>query len=299
MKLSNSIPAYLLKDFGYCRDFVEGRAENLTFCSQLVSRRLRPFLYAIYAFIWTARDFINLPGQDDDFNLQKLDDWSRRLSLAKSGQTDHPIFRAMRHTFEVTSLPENLLQNILIAHRMDITNKRYETLDDLTEYCRFAVNPIGQIILYLSNEVDFPQSLQTTEKIYHSDAFWTAMQLTSFWQNLGHNTWNHHPLYLPKREMQLFGVHEETILQRRYTSMLGSLILHLVEETRILFAKGEPLLKQVAWPLRLELATVTERNMAMLDRIESCGGNILRKRLDLTQQERLGCLWRAFGRASV
>ncbi|MEO5333202.1 MAG: squalene/phytoene synthase family protein [Magnetococcus sp. YQC-5] len=299
MKTPDPIPAYLTNDFGYCRAIARQREEALPIRFQFVTRGVRPFLHAIYAFMWTAYDFTGLPGRDDDFKLQLLDDWSRRLSLAKTGHPDHPIFRAMAYTFIATGLPESLLQELLIAFRMDITNKNHETIEDLKEYCHFSANSLGRMILHVCQEVDLNTVGMMSDKIPDSDAFWTAMQWTVFWQNLGQDSRSGRPIYLPKDAMARFGVTEEMIWQRRFTPMLGNLILSLVNETRILFASGEPLLAKIGWPLRLELTTAMERGMTLLDCIEACGGNTFRTRPTLTQRERLGCVWRAFGRASA
>lgn len=298
MIVLDPIPAYLGSDFKYCRQIAQQREEALPIRYQFLPRRMRPYLYAIYAFMWTAYDFIGLPNREASIKLQLLDDWSRRLSLAKTGQPDHPIFRAMAYTFEVTALPEMVLQNILIAFRMDVTNQRYETFGELEEYCRFAVNPLGHVMLHLANEVELAPGVPVSDKIRYSDALCTALQLVCFWQNLGQDPRNGYPLYLPRQDMARFAVVEEMILTRRFTSMVGSLMLHLVDETRTLMQSGEPLLQMVVWPLRLELATALERGMVILDSIEANGGNTLRIRPTLTHRQRMGCLWRAFARAS-
>ena len=134
------------------------------------------------------------------------------------------------------------------------------------------------------------------EKILRSDAICTALQWTNHWQDLGQDVWSGRPLYLPREEMARFDVPEELILKRRFTPMLGGLVLHLVSRTRALFVAGEPLLSQVQWPLNMELATILEGGMAVLSQIEENGGNTLRTRPKLSSLDRVGCLWRAFSR---
>ena len=264
--------------------------------SLLVPPRLRPMLYAIYAFARTADDFADLPGRDNATRLNLLDDWSRRLVLAEKGSPDHPVFRALAYVIEVTQLPTMPLHELLIAFRMDVTNKRYETMEELLEYCRYSANPVGRVILHLAGEVDLQSGHDDGGKIRCSDAICTALQLTNHWQDLGQDVRSGRPLYLPRAEMARFEVNEETILTRRFTPALGSLLLHLVSHTRELYHTGKPLLHQVQWPLNMELAVILEGGQTVLGKIEACGGNTLRHRPRLSAWDRARCFWRVVTR---
>lgn len=294
----STIPAALEADFRYCEDIVRSHEENFPVGSRLAPSHIRPFLHAVYAFARTADDFADLPGRDDNTRLQLLDDWSRRLAHAESGTPDHPIFRALAHTMQTTNLPATPLHHLLIAFRMDITNKRYNTMQELEEYCHYSANPIGRIMLHLAGEIHLQPGTANTNKIIRSDALCTALQLTNHWQDLGQDCWSGRPLYLPLDSMKQFEVSEEMILKRRFTPMLGSLMLHLVSKTKDYFLLGDPLVNQVKWPLNLELATIVEGGRAVLNQIEAQGGNTLRDRPKLSTWARAGCLWRALSRAS-
>lgn len=299
--MASLIPHHLEDDFRYCMEIVYSREENFPVASLLAPPRLRPFLYAVYAFARTADDFADLPGRDDDTRLQLLDDWSRRLLRAESGQPDHPIFRALAHVIRTTDLPTEPLHNLLIAFHMDVTNKRYDTLDELLEYCRYSANPVGRILLHLAGELSYeageqairetkvPTAPEQWSKAHYSDAICTALQLTNHWQDLGEDAWSGRPLYLPMEEMARFEVTEEMILNRRFSPSVGGLMLHLTAYTRDLFVAGDPLWRQVQWPLNLELAVIGECGQAVLNKIEACGGNTLRARPRLSVWDRAVC----------
>ncbi|MBF0273523.1 MAG: squalene/phytoene synthase family protein [Magnetococcales bacterium] len=297
MKRLASIPTRLTDDFAYCRGIALARAGESPLHALFLSRRIKPLWFVLYAFAWTARDITRLRGSDDDYKLQLIDDWARRLELARNGQADQPIFRALSHLFATTGLPDLPLHNLLIACRMDVTNKRHGTLDELNEYCRFAAAPLGHLMLHLTNEMESSPEVRLADKLRHSDTLWSALWWTGFWRDLGRDSRMDLPLYLPIDEMEQFGVTDDMIWSRRFTPMLGSLVLHLVEKTRSMFIAGAPLIEEVSHPFRLELAHAMERGMLMLDRIEASGGNTLRVRPDLTQRERMTCLWRAMGRS--
>jgi hydroxysqualene synthase len=290
------IPSYLVADFNYCREIVRKHTENFPVGSLLAPRRMRPYLHAVYAFARTADDFADLPGRDDSTRLHLLDDWSRRLSQSQEGKPDHPVFRALCHTFDVTGLTASPFHELLIAFRMDVTNKRYETLEELEEYCRYSANPVGRIILHLAGEAYLEPGTSLPEKIKYSDAICTALQLTNHLQDLGQDTRNGRPLYLPREELERFGVNEEMILQRRFSPTLGNLVLNLVDQSQQLLEYGSPLVQQMQWPLNMEMAAIIEGGMAVLNKITEMNGNTLRGRPRLSNMDRAGCLWRAMKR---
>ena len=292
------IPFRLMGDFRYCRRITRQHAENFPVASMLAPRRIRPHLHAIYAFARLADDFADLPGREEAERLMLLDDWSRRLQLAANGQADHPIFRALAHVFQETGLPPDPLHHLLTAFRMDVTEKRYDTMDQLLEYCRYSANPVGRIVLHLAEEAHAGDLPEDNPKVRWSDAICTALQLTNHWQDLGQDAAQGRPLYLPRELMEGFGVSESMILERRFSASLAALMLQLVERTRELFLEGEPLLAAVQRPLRLELTLAWEAGMTLLARMEELGGNTLRTRPRLTRRQWLECLWRIAFRKS-
>jgi phytoene/squalene synthetase len=108
-------------------------------------------------------------------------------------------------------------------------------------------------------------------------------------QDLGQDAWSGRPLYLPKEEMDRFEVSEEMILRRRFSPAVGSLMLHLTAQVREMYLSGEPLWRQVPWPLNLELAMISACGLAVLNKIEATGGNTLRIRPRLTLWDRALC----------
>jgi hydroxysqualene synthase len=293
MRILHSIPSHLVGDFNYCRDIVRKHTENFPVGSLLAPRRMRPHLHAIYAFARTADDFADLPGREEATRLQLLDDWSRRLMQSQEGKPDHPVFRALCHTFEVTGLTAAPFGDLLIAFRLDVTNKTYETLDELEEYCRYSANPVGRIILHLAGEAIIEPGAALPQKIKYSDAICTALQITNHLQDLGQDIANGRPLYLPREELERFGVNQEMLMQRRFTPMLGNFVMDLADQSRQLFDYGAPLVKELQWPLSLEIAAIIEGGLGVLNKIEELGGNTLRNRPKLSKWDKAGCLWRA------
>lgn len=135
--------------------------------------------------------------------------------------------------------------------------------------------------------------VRMAEKIQNSDRICTALQLANHLQDLGQDSLSGRPLYLPRETLDRFGISEEMVLNRRFSPMLGSLVLEMVQQSRQRMIDGAPLVHQLHWPLSLEMAAIVEGGLAVLDKIEAWGGNTLRSRPRLEGRDRFRCLWRA------
>ena len=114
-----------------------------------------------------------------DERLRLLDEWRAKLHRTVRGQTEtDPVFVALGATIKRRNLPVQLFEDLLSAFEQDVTVHRYQTWDDVLDYCRRSANPVGRLVLRVANVRD-----EGAERA--SDALCTALQLTNFWQDFG------------------------------------------------------------------------------------------------------------------
>src|SRR5262249_21631531 len=149
-----------------------------------------------YAFARLADDFADEGAASDAERLLRLEDWRRRLDRAAAGDIDRSgdpvataVFTALAYTIQSCRLDVGLLSDLIDAFRQDVLVKRYETWEDVLDYCRRSANPIGRLVLAVCGYRDS----RTTE---WSDAVCTALQLANFWQDLAID-WKKGRLYVP------------------------------------------------------------------------------------------------------
>src|SRR5260370_19602678 len=76
-------------------------------------------------------------------------------------------------------------------------------MHDVLDYCHYAANPWGRLVLYACGEV-------SEENFRLSDATCSALQLANFWQDVRVD-YAKGRVYLPQADMRRFGVSDETI----------------------------------------------------------------------------------------
>ncbi len=71
------------------------------------------------------------------------------LDECYEGRPSHPVFVALRETIVAKDVPKQPFADLLKAFRQDQVVKRYETWDEVIDYCVYSANPVGRLVLYL------------------------------------------------------------------------------------------------------------------------------------------------------
>jgi phytoene synthase len=280
-----------------CQRLARRHPENFPVASWLLPRHLRPHVAAIYTFARTADDFADEPGREAAERLQLLDEWggrlratdvtldSSRLPEAARGPAATSLFAALAHTRREFALPIDPFEDLLSAFRQDVTKTRYDTWQEVFDYCRRSANPVGRLVLrlfgYNSPELD-----------RYSDAVCTALQLTNFWQDFAID-WTRGRLYLPAEEWETAGASPSDLDARKVTPEWQAALAHAAARTRELFHQGRPIPDHVHGRLRYELRATWLGGMRILERVERVNFDVFNHRPRLRLRDGMVIAWRA------
>jgi phytoene/squalene synthetase len=132
----------------YCRRLARTHYENFTVASWLLPAELRPHFCSIYAYCRWSDDLADETAGGST-SLELLDWWQSQLEDCYRGAAVHPVFVALEPTIHELEIPIDPFRDLLTAFRQDQNRTRYETFNQLLEYCRNSANPVGRLVLYL------------------------------------------------------------------------------------------------------------------------------------------------------
>lgn len=258
----------------YCRWLAASHYENFPVATRLLPPRLRPHFHALYAYCRWADD-LGDELADSASALRLLDCWERELEACYAGRPRHPVMVALRETIMACDIPAQPFHDLIAAFRRDQSIRRYDTLEDVLDYCRFSANPVGRLVLYACGYRD--PELQRL-----SDFTCTALQLANFWQDVRRD-YTIGRIYIPQEAMARHGVSELDIVTTQCTPGFQALLRELVEQTRALFAAGLPLADRVDWHLGLDLELFSRGGLEILHLIERQNYDVLVRRPQLSR----------------
>ena len=270
----------------YCRRLAKRHYENFTVASRLLPRRLRQHFCNVYAYCRWADDLADETG-DPQQSLALLDWWEGQLRDCYAGRTVHPVFVALAHTIREFDIPVEPLGDLLVAFRQDQRVARYETFDQLLEYCRYSANPVGRLVLYLGR-------CCTPRASRLSDSICTGLQLANFWQDVARD-YRRGRVYVPRVDCRRFGFQEEDFALGECNRAFRRLLAAQVELAEGCLRRGEPLVGLVPPELQLDVALFIHGGLAILDAIRRQDYDVWTSRPVVSKMSKLrilaGCWW--------
>lgn len=276
--------------YAYCERLARSHYENFPVASHLLPATMRPHIAAIYAFARIADDMADEGSRPDVARIRDLERWGARLDQTvesgSPGEGRHAeVFVAVRHSIESCHLSVQLFHDLLSAFRQDVTVKRYETWEELLDYCRRSANPVGRLVLRVAGR-------ERSALDQASDAVCTALQLTNFWQDLRID-WSRDRLYLPASVWRAAGARENGLQGDRLPDEWRAAVGEAVAYTRRLFERGRPVCDGVEGRLKYELRATWLGGTRILDKLEAARFDPYLQRPKLSWTDAPGIAWRA------
>jgi squalene synthase HpnC len=268
----------------YCARLTATHYENFSVVTWLTPRDLRPAFQSIYAFCRWSDDLGDEVG-DPRRSLELLEWWRGELRDLYQGRAHHPVMIALAETVEHKMIPIEPFEALISAFEQDQTVTEYLTYDQLLDYCTRSANPVGHLVLYVAGAF-------TAENARLADATCTALQLANFWQDVARDLAIGR-IYLPRADRMQFGYSESDLRALRFTPAFAGLLKHEVERARALFALGRPLVSRIPRELAVDIDVFSRGGLAILDRIEARGFDVLSARPALSRWTKLLLLGRA------
>ena len=257
--------------------------ENFPVASLLVPGRLRQAVVDIYRF---ARSADGIADEGDDpapRRLSRLQEYRHALDLIAENRAVavapdlKAVFEPLDAAIRRHSLPLHPFYDLLSAFAQDTEITRYDTDEDLFDYCRRSANPVGHLMLHLYEAA-------SEQNLADADAICTGLQLTNFWQDVAID-WAKNRIYVPRQRLAQFGVTEAHIANATLDGAWRALMHHQTGQARALLLKGYALPARLPLRLALELRMVIQGALRILERLDDLNYDIFNHRPTLKARD--------------
>ena len=119
---------------------------SFSLATKLLSKNIRKDIYNIYGFVRFADEIVD---SFHDYNKSELfNDFSIDLEKAIRNKIHlNPILNSFQHTFHKYKIDKELVDAFMKSMRMDLTKKKYSTVEEYKEYIYGSADVVGLMCL--------------------------------------------------------------------------------------------------------------------------------------------------------
>jgi len=183
----------------------------------LLPRDEREAMHSVYAFCRYADDIIDEDDQVAGISgetakvtrkRERLNRLRMEVERCYRGESRHPILAPLSSVVRRFNIPKQYFHTLLDGMEMDLVRTRYETFDDLREYCYCVASVVGLICIEI-----FGYQYEETKE--YAVNLGIALQLTNILRDIRSDA-ERGRIYLPQEDLRMFGYREQDLLVRRY-----------------------------------------------------------------------------------
>ena len=242
------------------------RDTNFYYSFLVLSPVRRRAIVAVWDFCRAVDDAVDLPGDKDTDRVAALDVWRQELGRCFGGETAQTIQGlALEPFIRRFHLPREPFDDLMDGVAMDLGSPRFETFDELHEYCRRVASSVGLICIEIFGYRD------AAVRDY-ANALGVALQLTNIIRDVPTDLISGR-LYLPSEDLRRFGC-TRADLSVGLSDPVRALLKFECDRARTFYARARTVLPYGDARRLVAAEIMGAIYRAILDRIEQRGYDV-------------------------
>lgn len=268
-----------------CDDITYDNSRTFFMASSLLPREKRRGARALYAFCRITDDIVDDPICSLEERQANLDSWRTEI-MAECPPEESLVCLAWADTQAKFNIPRGIATQLIDGCERDIAQTRYQTFDDLAAYSYGVASTVGLMAMHI---VGF----QGEEALPYAVKLGVALQLTNILRDVAED-WRNGRVYLPKEELDKFGLSEADIERGVVTDNWRQFMQFQIARTRRLYEESLPGIAMLDRDGRFAIAAAAELYRAILTDIEDRDYDIFTRRARIStigKLQRLPGIW--------
>ncbi len=275
----------LAQAYYYCESITKKHSKTFYLASSLLPFEKRRSVRALYAFCRTSDDIVDRSNENPK---SRLNEWKKR-ALSDNLSQDDPIAIAWADTRFRFTIPVGYAEQLIDGVEMDLKLNRYNTFDELVEYCYSVASTVGLMVMHIIGFSDI-------SAINYAIKLGVALQLTNILRDVRED-YVVGRIYLPQNELSDFGLEEKNIAESLIDDRWRAFARFQIERNRILYRESLPGIKMLDPDGRFAISAAAELYRAILEDIEAHDYDVFNRRAFVSNWNKLkklpGIWWRS------
>lgn len=260
-----------------CEEMI--RSSNFYSGLKLLPSNKRKALSVVYAFMRHCDDISDNSGpileKERQFDITKK--WLEQDIQGE--RTVHSIIPSLQDIVKNYGIPIQYFFQVITGTKMDLTKSRYQTFEELTNYCYHVASTVGLICIHIFGFRE-PKAKQ------HAIACGIAFQLTNILRDISEDL-ERNRVYIPIEDLRRFNYTIEDLNNKIVDHRFKALMAFQVDRARKYFLEAQSLIKLIERSSRPAFWSMLESYNTLLKYIEEREYDVLNNRIKLSTKDKL------------
>jgi phytoene synthase len=240
---------------------------------------------ALYAFLRQTDD-LGDNAQPVEQRKAALERWREQLQAALAGHEVEPTLVALADTVATYHIPQASLTAVIDGVAMDLAGRKYETFDELANYCEHVASAVGTACIHIWGFSGGTAALDAARSCG------IAFQLTNILRDLREDALAGR-VYLPNEDLLRFNYTVDDLRRGVVDDRLRALMRFEIARAREYYARAWQLERHLTADGRHALAAMITIYEALLDEISHRDGDVFTRPVRLSSWRKMTLLARS------
>lgn len=276
--------------YAHCRSITRKHAKTFYMATRFLPYHKQRGIFAIYGLCRTLDDIVDESPASNIHNhrskaeiINELEQFRVDLISAYRGvEQSNSVLIAFSDVLNRYHISLEHPLTLLDGVKMDLVKNRYENFDELYEYSYKVASVVG----LMTTEIF---GYKNQDAINHAVELGIAMQLTNILRDVGEDL-SRNRIYLPKEDLDQFGITEEDLFKRQVTPEFSELMKFQIERARRYYKKADKGIAMLEKDSRLPVLLARENYSRILNKIEENQYQVFTRRAYLNATEKFSIL---------
>ena len=237
---------------------------NFAYSFKLLPKEERSAINSVYAFCSYIDDIVDgTPNLNNKSVVKKLDRlawWENEIEKIYSEKVDSYYLKPLVALIKRFDIPKQYFLTLIDGVRMDLIKNRYNTFEELKEYCYSVASVVGLISIEI-----FGYKYEETKNYAVNLGY--ALQLTNILRDIGHDKERGY-IYIPKEDLRKFDYSEEELIRGIHNDNFVELMRFETGRAREYYHKARTFLRPNEKPTIIAAEIMDSIYYRLLEKLE-------------------------------
>ena len=248
------------------------------FATRLLPPAKRSAIRALYVFCRSTDDLVDLQHASP----ADVAAWRAQVTLPAARQPDARL-SAWAHVREQYGVNPRYEHELIDGVALDLTNRRYQTWEELEHYCYLVASTVGLLSLPV---IGLARGVQEGQAAPYAIRLGIALQLTNILRDVGEDAARGH-IYIPQADLHAFNLTSQDIFDGVHDTRFVALMQFEIARAREIYRAALPGIALLAPAARAAVGAAALLYAAILERIEAIDYRVHSQRARTTDLEKL------------